>query len=564
MYLNKLLLKDFGKFHNKELELKQGLNLIYGENESGKTTIKEFIIGMLYGIEKTRGLARRPDNYELRKPLDGRGYSGKAYIKHNGKTYLIERSFLKTSKKTELFDVQTGRAENLKNSNTLQGTLFDVDKSTYSDTLCIGENGAAPGKELAGRLNNYLVNMTTTGASDIDKEKAIDYLKAERKKNDTRPLIRRLNELSSRIEEYDGIDEEIQQVGNEIAKLDEEFAMEAAKIKRESRTLIENEDGTVTYKEDESLSENLNKLTETGQDMLRDEEQAEAKLTDRPIVILLTGLFVVLVISVIVHIMPFEDVIRKLFILFTVILVIFTIIDGLIAKGFFESNDISTPSEEEFRKIIKELEAENDEREALKFDLTFARVYADKKTELKLKENELIGKRSECTKLKNEFNAVFKKKGELEKEIAAINIAIAAINDMSTEIHDELGFLINDNISDMVSKITDGKYNEVKLDENLHAVVRDGDGFIGIEYLSAGTMEQIYLAVRLSVAKLLCRDKMPLIIDDIFSSYDEKRLINTLDCLKKIDTEQIILLTSNPHIGDMLDDLDMDYNYVEL
>lgn len=57
---------------------------------------------------------------------------------------------------------------------------------------------------------------------------------------------------------------------------------------------------------------------------------------------------------------------------------------------------------------------------------------------------------------------------------------------------------------------------------------------------------------------------MPLIIDDIFANYDEPRLINTLDCLKTIDTEQIILMTSNPHIGDMLDDLDMDYNYVEL
>ena len=75
MYLNKLLLKDFGKFNNKSIDLKPGLNLIYGENEAGKTTIKEFIIGMLYGIDKSRGLGARLDNYELRKPLDGRGFS---------------------------------------------------------------------------------------------------------------------------------------------------------------------------------------------------------------------------------------------------------------------------------------------------------------------------------------------------------------------------------------------------------------------------------------------------------------------------------------------------------
>ena len=39
MYLNKLLLKDFGKFNNKEIELKSGVNLIYGPNEAGKTTL---------------------------------------------------------------------------------------------------------------------------------------------------------------------------------------------------------------------------------------------------------------------------------------------------------------------------------------------------------------------------------------------------------------------------------------------------------------------------------------------------------------------------------------------
>lgn len=43
MYINKLLLKEFGKFNNKEIRLKKGLNLIYGANESGKTTVKEFI-----------------------------------------------------------------------------------------------------------------------------------------------------------------------------------------------------------------------------------------------------------------------------------------------------------------------------------------------------------------------------------------------------------------------------------------------------------------------------------------------------------------------------------------
>ena len=54
MYLNKLLLKDFGKFNNKEMNLTTGINLIYGEKDSGKTTVKDFIVSMLFGIDNSR------------------------------------------------------------------------------------------------------------------------------------------------------------------------------------------------------------------------------------------------------------------------------------------------------------------------------------------------------------------------------------------------------------------------------------------------------------------------------------------------------------------------------
>ena len=137
MFLSKLLLKDFGKFNNKEIDLKPGLNLIYGGNEAGKTTVKDFIVGMLYGIEKSRGLKARFDNYELRKPLKGRGFSGKAYIKKDDKNYFIERSFLRHNRRVTAMDINSGKELDLRNTNSLQGELFDLDKNTYENTLCI-------------------------------------------------------------------------------------------------------------------------------------------------------------------------------------------------------------------------------------------------------------------------------------------------------------------------------------------------------------------------------------------------------------------------------------------
>lgn len=100
--------------------------------------------------------------------------------------------------------------------------------------------------------------------------------------------------------------------------------------------------------------------------------------------------------------------------------------------------------------------------------------------------------------------------------------------------------------------------------DTMHISVLDDDHYMGIEYLSSGTMEQIYLAVRLCIASLLCEDKMPVIVDDIFTAYDSKRLRNALYCMSRIHTDQIIILTSNEAIGDMLDDLGMEYNYIEL
>lgn len=565
MFLSKLLLKDFGKFNNKEIDLKPGLNLVYGGNEAGKTTVKDFIVGMLYGIDKARGLKARFDDYELRKPLSGRGFSGKAYIKKDDKSYFVERSFLRHNRRVTAMDIATGRELDLRNTNTLQGTLFDLDKNTYENTLCIGEHGAAPGKELASEMSNYLSNLATTGSADIDKDRAINRLKNQKKKYDTRPYKEKVDIVSDELLEFTKVDDELKEIRGKIADVEQEFAMETARRKREARKLIETEKGT-TYQENEELNESMDELAKRAvfldADLIKDYKK-ELPITDRVWFILLTGLFVVAVIAAMVYILPFESSVRQLFIICTILFVIVTIVEGMYSKGML-NGEIYTPTEEDFKKMVYELERKQETYEEVEIDMSFAKEFADKKAELMVIEKQILDRKEKKRQLEEELSLANAKIAELDRECHIINLAINTINQVSAEIHGDLGFLINDNISDIVSKITDGKYKDVRMDDKMHIMVKDADSYVGIEYLSAGTIEQIYLAVRLSVARLLCRDKMPLIIDDIFTAYDETRLVNTLDCLKTIDTDQIILLTSNPHIGDMLDDLDMDYNYVEL
>ena len=68
MKLTEMILKNFGKFSDKDIELTDGINLIYGENESGKSTVHTFLKGMLFGMERGRGRASVNDAFRMYEP----------------------------------------------------------------------------------------------------------------------------------------------------------------------------------------------------------------------------------------------------------------------------------------------------------------------------------------------------------------------------------------------------------------------------------------------------------------------------------------------------------------
>ena len=92
MKIRKLELTHFGKFRDRTIRLGDGIQLFYGENEAGKTTIHTFIRCMLFGLERGRGRAAAHDTYSRYEPWDGpESYAGAIEFVCGGKTFRLER-----------------------------------------------------------------------------------------------------------------------------------------------------------------------------------------------------------------------------------------------------------------------------------------------------------------------------------------------------------------------------------------------------------------------------------------------------------------------------------------
>ena len=90
MKIIQLNVSEFGCMRDRKVEPEGALNIIYGENESGKSTLLLFIKFMLYGPTR-----RSATNSERERSVSWSGHraAGSMTFTHGGKTYRIERSF---------------------------------------------------------------------------------------------------------------------------------------------------------------------------------------------------------------------------------------------------------------------------------------------------------------------------------------------------------------------------------------------------------------------------------------------------------------------------------------
>ena len=85
------------------------------------------------------------------------------------------------------------------------------------------------------------------------------------------------------------------------------------------------------------------------------------------------------------------------------------------------------------------------------------------------------------------------------------------------------------------------------------------------ERLSIGTIDQLYLSLRLAMLDEISKEKVPIILDEAFAYYDNERLKNILTYLTtEFKNRQIIIFTCTQREKDILRQMKLNYNYIEL
>ena len=139
-----------------------------------------------------------------------------------------------------------------------------------------------------------------------------------------------------------------------------------------------------------------------------------------------------------------------------------------------------------------------------------------------------------------------------EREYQAISIAMETLQQANAQLQQRFSPQLNHAAGKLLERLTDGKYQTLSLDKELDASAAGERDVLphSALYLSKGTVDQIYLAVRLAVCDL-CLPDAPLVLDEALAAFDDERARLALELLDELSRQRQILLFSC-HSRDLL------------
>ncbi len=171
--------------------------------------------------------------------------------------------------------------------------------------------------------------------------------------------------------------------------------------------------------------------------------------------------------------------------------------------------------------------------------------------------------------IEEEINFYEEKISTFKNKIKVAEIAAEKITKISDSIKGNFMPLLRKSISDNFAYLTGEKYKSVDIDEDMNITVmseEENDRKINLESLSGGTLDQLYLSLRIALSNILSgNNNIPLILDDSFVQYDSKRLKKSLEMLsRESERRQVILFTCQEREAELSKQMNIKFNYIKL
>ena len=648
MNLQKLKINAYGKLKDKELEFKDHINIIYGKNEAGKSTILKFITNMLYGISKNKN-GRPYSDFEKYKPWEGEDFSGKIeYALDNGETFEVFRDFRK--KNPQIFNEQKEDISKQFNIDKSRGNEFfyeqtKMDETLFLSTIVINQEEVKLEKNEQTILIQKIANLVGTGEDNVSYKRAIDRINRRQleeigtQKSREKPLNVLLRENENletekiELEKYRNTRYEIEENKrnllekfsnsemeleylNEIKKIYEEEKIENEKIKIK-KNIKKKKDKKKKLKKKEILEiENGNKkIFEKNNQKIDLLIKNKNKIKNNFIIIFI----LLILINIIQFIFIKNTIIKYIFLLTLPTFLIFSILFLKNKKNkikilkeekeneeekinneknnYLNENKIIEKNNKELKKEINEIKNNLNININLKTE-KIKNNYLNKIENHKILElNNLNNIQEEMEKTQKELNYIKIKLHELdfdkenvepkvdnlmkiEETLVNNNEKIVNLRKLEKSMNLAKEFLarayekmkntvtpkFTENLSKNINEITDGKYTNVMVQDDKGLVVELENGnYVEANRLSVGTIDQLYLSLRLSMTEDLSKEKMPIILDEAFAYYDTQRLENILKYLvNTYPDRQIMIFTCTEREKDVLTKLNIPYNLIHL
>ncbi|MBO4766771.1 MAG: AAA family ATPase, partial [Lachnospiraceae bacterium] len=281
MKINGLYPGGFGKLKDREIRFDDGINIIYGQNEAGKSTLRNFLTAMLFGWEKGRAKA---DPYKKYRPWDAAGiYGGAMDLTYEGREYRVERDFTEGGRSLRVY-LQPSMREIPAEGGLMEAIGSRVTRAGFENTAMVPQGSAAPGDELSELYGNYIANLALSKDREVDVPAALAELSEQRKALEKKKLPEKAAELRRKIGELETLMAELDRTAAAVERLRAEKATIEGKLTElsEDRSLAEEQQLAEYLREYDVYCEELERRDRLAEEIVQTERKQTELLDGIP------------------------------------------------------------------------------------------------------------------------------------------------------------------------------------------------------------------------------------------------------------------------------------------